>query len=78
MAYQNECVLRDRECIDCGECEICDLDEAKICDNCCKCIDTDADYKGVYIDDIYDSDVAAEDDDLEITKFDKKVTDIIE
>ncbi len=34
-----ECVLYDRECIDCGECDFCDLDPLKICDNCGKCLD---------------------------------------
>lgn len=34
-----ECVLYDRECIGCMECEICDLDPNKICDNCGKCLD---------------------------------------
>lgn len=29
-----QCVLYDRECIDCGECQRCDLDPDKICDNC--------------------------------------------
>lgn len=33
------CELYDRECIDCGECEFCDLDPIKICDNCGKCLD---------------------------------------
>ncbi len=33
------CELYDRECIGCLECEICDLDPEKICDNCGKCID---------------------------------------
>lgn len=28
-----QCVLYDRECIDCGECQRCDLDPDKICDN---------------------------------------------
>ena len=32
------CVLYERECIGCLECEICDLDENKICDNCGKCL----------------------------------------
>ena len=32
------CVLYDRECIECGECNLCDLDPSKICDNCGKCI----------------------------------------
>lgn len=33
------CELYDRECINCMECEICDLDPNKICDNCGKCLD---------------------------------------
>jgi hypothetical protein len=39
MKIGDECVLYDRECIGCGECEICDLDPNKICDNCGKCLD---------------------------------------
>ena len=34
-----ECVLYDRKCIECGECDMCDLDPSKICDNCGKCLD---------------------------------------
>lgn len=33
-----QCVLYDRECIGCLECETCDLDPNKICDNCGKCL----------------------------------------
>lgn len=33
-----KCVLYDRDCIGCLECEICDLDPEKICDNCGKCL----------------------------------------
>lgn len=48
-----QCVLYDRECINCNECNICDLDPNKICDNCEKCLHlSDADYKGVVIDEI--------------------------
>lgn len=36
---KKECELYDRECIGCGECEICDLDPYKICDNCGKCLE---------------------------------------
>lgn len=35
----NQCVLYDRECIGCMECEICDLNKNKICDNCGKCLE---------------------------------------
>lgn len=37
--YRQECVLYDRECIGCMECEVCDLDPDKICNNCGKCLD---------------------------------------
>ena len=36
-----QCVLYDRECINCGECNRCDLDPNKICDNCCQCLELD-------------------------------------
>ncbi len=35
-----ECVLYDRECINCGECLKCDLDPNKICDNCGRCLES--------------------------------------
>lgn len=44
------CVLYDRECIGCGECDRCDLDPEKICDNCMKCVNGDADFRGIAID----------------------------
>ena len=34
-----DCVLYDRKCIECGECDMCDIDPEKICDNCGKCLD---------------------------------------
>ena len=46
------CVLYERECIDCGECDRCDLNPDKICDNCCKCIDKNTDYAVIDIEDI--------------------------
>lgn len=77
MAYQSECVLKERGCIDCGECDICDLDDSKICDNCCQCIDSDADFKGVYIDDLIDNDTEIDDEDIENMKFEETVSDEI-
>ena len=47
---KKQCVLYDRECIDCGECERCDLDPDKICDNCMKCINGNQDYRSIKID----------------------------
>ncbi len=46
------CVLYDRECIQCGECDRCDLNPEKICDNCMECIRSDSAYKAVLIDEI--------------------------
>ena len=50
MENHRPCVLYDRECIGCGECDRCDLDPEKICDNCMKCVNCDAEYRGVTID----------------------------
>ena len=47
-----QCELYDRECIGCLECEVCDLDENKICDNCGKCLDIQ-DVASIKIDKIY-------------------------
>ena len=47
-----QCVLYERECIGCMECETCDLDENKVCDNCGKCIDFN-DVASIKIDKIY-------------------------
>lgn len=46
-----ECVLYDRTCIDCGECDICDLDSSKHCDDCGECIKESGDYRTVDIED---------------------------
>ena len=47
-----KCVLYDRDCIDCGECDRCDLDPDKICDNCMKCVMGDTDFRAIEIDEI--------------------------
>ena len=52
MTLHRQCVLYERECIGCGECDRCDLDPDKICDNCMKCVQSDADYAGINIDGI--------------------------
>ncbi len=50
MPEEKECVLYDRLCIHCGECDRCDLDPNKICDNCGKCIDSGEEYAKLPID----------------------------
>ena len=47
-----ECVLEDRICTNCGECELCDLDKTKKCDNCGKCIESSAESRAIEISDI--------------------------
>lgn len=47
-----KCVLYDRECINCKECEFCDINPDKVCDNCGNCIEVDGDYKTITIDDV--------------------------
>ena len=49
-----QCVLYDRVCNGCGECELCDLDPNKKCDNCGRCIDDGSDYSTVDVDLIRD------------------------
>ena len=46
-----KCVLYDRDCIGCLECEMCDLDPNKVCDNCGKCLDI-KDFASIRIDGI--------------------------
>ena len=45
IVERKQCVLYDRECIECGECNMCDLDPSKVCDNCGKCINENKNYK---------------------------------
>lgn len=51
MAMKKRCVLEDKECIGCGECDRCDLDPNKICDNCMKCVNGDAEYRAIMVED---------------------------
>ncbi|MBQ4268544.1 MAG: hypothetical protein IJB97_02710 [Clostridia bacterium] len=50
--HVQKCVLYERDCIGCMECETCDLDPNKVCDNCGKCIDVQ-DFATIKIDKIY-------------------------
>ena len=52
MAQQRMCVLYDRVCIGCGECDRCDLDPDKICDNCMKCVSGEIDYRAITVEGI--------------------------
>ena len=48
-----KCVLEEKECIHCGECDRCDLNPKKICDSCGKCIRMpEAEYYEIQIDEI--------------------------
>ncbi len=57
---KDQCELYNRECINCGECNICDLDPKKHCDNCGHCIDDVDDYRSVTIEDFMKSNITKE------------------
>lgn len=57
-----ECILYDRICTSCGECDQCDLDLDKTCDNCKKCLQLDADYIAIHIDGVLTDDEAIGED----------------
>ena len=50
--FMKNCILYDRVCVECGECNMCDLDPEKICDNCGKCIEVDLDYAEIEIESV--------------------------
>lgn len=50
MHGYRDCVLYDRQCVECGECDHCDLEPEKICDNCKRCLTTDAEFRAIRID----------------------------
>lgn len=61
-----KCVLYDRACIECGECNVCDLDPGKICDNCGKCIglgggEDAPEYRALKVDGIITEDMNPDD-----------------
>lgn len=56
-----KCVLYDRDCIGCLECETCDLDPNKVCDNCGKCLEI-KDYVSIKIDKVYANESEYEED----------------
>ena len=49
---KQRCVLYDRDCIDCGECDRCDLNPDKICDNCMRCVNGDQMFRTILIDEV--------------------------
>jgi len=67
---KEQCELYDRECINCGECEICDIDPTKKCDDCGLCIDEVDEYRSVTIDDFIKQNVSKE----EIERISKKLS----
>ena len=44
-----ECVLYGGECKECGECEMCDLDTNKKCNNCGECINETEDFRSINV-----------------------------
>jgi len=51
--FGEPCVLEDRSCTECGECDLCDQDPNKKCDNCGQCLEfPEGDFAEIGIDDI--------------------------
>jgi hypothetical protein len=50
-----QCNLYDRDCTNCGECDCCDLDETRVCDNCGKCIENTGDFRSLHLDEFRES-----------------------
>ena len=69
---EKKCVLYERNCTDCGECNICDLNPSKTCDNCGKCIDSGDDYN------IIDVDLIAEESDMPLNYTDDFIGETID
>jgi len=63
MCKEKECVLYDRVCVECGECDQCDLDPEKICDNCKKCLGINAKYRAIRIDGVLTPEESLEEED---------------
>jgi predicted Fe-S protein YdhL (DUF1289 family) len=68
---KEKCELYDRDCINCGECDICDLDSNKRCDNCGRCIDDVSEYRSITIDDFMKQNISKE----QIDRISKKLKD---
>ncbi len=66
-----QCELYDRECVDCGECDICDLDPEKHCDDCGRCIDESEEYRSVTVEDFFKQNVTKE----QLKRMEKKLLD---
>lgn len=47
---------KSKECNDCGDCNVCDLDKNKICNNCGKCLELEGyDLRAIKLDEIIDN-----------------------
>lgn len=47
------CIFEDKICLECGECDQCEITPDKICDNCCECLELpQSDYAEIVIEDI--------------------------
>lgn len=60
MERYQDCVLYERLCIACGECDRCDENPEKICDNCMRCVKAEAEYAAIRIDGLLTDEEALE------------------
>lgn len=53
---EKRCVLdEDQVCRECGDCESCDINPNKRCDNCMACIRSGADYNVIEVEEVFES-----------------------
>lgn len=78
------CILKEgKECDNCNECNVCDLDRNKICNNCGKCLQMEGiDIRAIKIDEIIEDNEEMEDlfgeDEKEEPRVDDFVYDFID
>lgn len=44
-----ECILYERICIQCNECDMCDLDPQVECTSCGKCLESEEEFRSINI-----------------------------
>lgn len=64
-----KCIFEDKKnCDNCGDCEVCDLDSKKICDNCGRCLgETDFETRALKVDEIIEEEGELENDPAIVT-----------
>jgi len=46
---EKACIIYERKCIQCGECDMCNLDPKIKCTSCGKCLETEKEFRSINI-----------------------------